>query len=271
MALRLADRVAIVTGAAHGIGRAICVALADEGAQIWACDVLRDELEGTREAVESAARRSSPASNVGARGRCHTALVDVTDAARVEAFVGEAAGAAGRIDILVNTAGGVAGQTMQPVERVTDDAWRRIVAINLDGAFHFTRAVVPQMKAHGGGAIVNISSGAGRSYSLTGIQAYASAKAGLIGFTRQTAMELGPHGIRVNSVAPGFVLSNPTTEKQWEAMGSEGQQSFLHSVALRRLGRPEEIARAVVFFVSDDASYVTGQTISVDGGKWMLG
>lgn len=160
---------------------------------------------------------------------------------------------------------------MQPVEQVSDGAWRRIVAINLDGAFHFTRAVVPHMKAHGGGAIVNISSGAGRSYSLTGIQAYASAKAGLIGFTRQTAMELGPHGIRVNSVAPGFVLSNPATEKQWEAMGSEGQQLFLHSVALRRLGRPEEIARAVVFFVSDDASYVTGQTISVDGGKWMLG
>jgi len=271
VAYQLADRVAIVTGAAHGIGRAICVALADEGAQIWACDLLEDELGGTRQAVNSTARQPSPASETAARAACRTALVDVTDAGRVGTFVGEVAKTAGRIDILVNTAGGVAGQTMQPVEQVTDDAWRRIVAINLDGAFHFTRAVVPHMKARGSGAIVNISSGAGRSYSLTGIQAYASAKAGLIGFTRQTAMELGPHGIRVNSVAPGFVLSNPATEKQWEAMGLEGQQVFLHGVALRRLGTPEEIARAVVFFVSDDASYVTGQTISVDGGKWMLG
>ncbi|TMI99041.1 MAG: SDR family oxidoreductase, partial [Bacillati bacterium ANGP1] len=118
---------------------------------------------------------------------------------------------------------------------------------------------------------VNISSGAGRSYSLTGIQAYASAKAGLIGFTRQTAVELGPSGIRVNCVAPGFVRSNPTTEKQWEAMGAEAQRQFVESIALRRLGKAEEIARAVVFFASADASYVTGQTISVDGGKWMLG
>jgi len=270
--LRLEGRVAIVTGAAHGIGRSICVALADEGAQIWACDLLRDELEGTRREVESAGRPPSSAqAGTAARPRCHTALVDVTDAGRVEAFAGEVVGTAGRIDILVNTAGGVAGQTMRPVEEVSDDAWRHIMAINLDGAFHFTRAVVPPMKARGSGAIVNISSGAGRSYSLTGIQAYASAKAGLIGFTRQTAMELGPHGIRVNSIAPGFILSNPATEKQWEAMSLEGQRAFLHGLALRRLGRPEEIARAVVFFASDDASYVTGQTISVDGGKWMLG
>ncbi|HXF83358.1 MAG TPA: SDR family NAD(P)-dependent oxidoreductase [bacterium] len=256
----LSGRVAIVTGAAHGIGRAICVALATAGAQVWACDILREELENTRAAVEAATQEP-----------CRAGAVDVTDSEQVNRFVAEAAAAAGGIDILVNTAGGVAGQTMRPIEEVSDAAWRAIVAINLDGAFHFTRAVVPHMKARGGGAIVNISSGAGRAYSLTGIQAYASAKAGLIGFTRQTAMELGPFGIRVNSIAPGFILSNPTTERQWAAMGAEGQQAFLRTVALRRLGRSEEIARAVVFFVSDDASYVTGQTISVDGGKWMLG
>src|SRR5206468_2045374 len=123
----------------------------------------------------------------------------------VTAFVASVVEATGRVDILVNTAGGVAGQTMRPLEEVSDDEWRVIFAINLDGAFHFTRAVAPTMKRRGGGAILNISSGAGRSYSLTGIQAYASAKAGLIGFTRQTARELGPHGIRVNCVAPGFV------------------------------------------------------------------
>ena len=113
--------------------------------------------------------------------------------------------------------------------------------------------------------------GAGRSYSLTGIQAYASAKAGLIGFTRQTARELGEFGIRVNCVAPGFVRSNPASERQWQALGEEGQRRFLAGIALRRLGEPEDIARVVVFFVSEDARYVTGQTISADGGYWMLG
>ena len=258
--MRLDGRVAIVTGAAHGIGRAICAELAREGALVWACDVREAELEATRGAVDGVRR-----------GAGQAAVVDVRDAQAVGAFVARVEAAAGRIDVLVNTAGGVAGQTMRPVEEVSDTDWREIFAINLDGAFHFTRAVAPGMKRARRGAIVNISSGAGRSYSLTGIQAYASAKAGLIGFTRQTARELGRHGIRVNSVAPGFLRSNPATELQWEAMGAAGQARLLDSIALGRLGAPEEIARAVVFFASDDAAYVTGQTISVDGGHWMLG
>ncbi len=256
----LTDRVAIVTGAAHGIGRAICVELAREGAHVWAADVRASELASTRSAVDAVAA-----------GSCQTAVVDVRDATAVTAFVASALDAAGRVDVLVNTAGGVAGQTMRPVDEVRDADWREIFAINLDGAFHFTRAVVPAMKRRLSGAIVNISSGAGRSYSLTGIQAYASAKAGLIGFTRQTARELGPFGIRVNSIAPGFVRSNPASEAQWQAMGEAGQKSLVESIALRRLGRPEDIARAVRFFVSDDAAWITGQTISVDGGHWMLG
>jgi 3-oxoacyl-[acyl-carrier protein] reductase len=258
--VRLDGRVAIVTGAAHGIGRAICAELAREGAVVWACDVRAAELEATRVTVDGVRR-----------GAGQTAVVDVRDARAVSAFVARVEAAAGRIDVLVNTAGGVAGQTMRPVEEVPNADWREIFAINLDGAFHFTRAVAPVMKRARRGAIVNISSGAGRSYSLTGIQAYASAKAGLIGFTRQTARELGRHGIRVNSVAPGFLRSNPATELQWEAMGAAGQARLLDSIALGRLGAPEEIARAVVFFVGDDAAYVTGQTISVDGGHWMLG
>jgi 3-oxoacyl-[acyl-carrier protein] reductase len=257
---RLDGRVAIVTGAAHGIGRAICVELARAGATVWACDVRAPELEATRDAVE-AVRRSA----------CQTGAVDVRDAAAANAFVARAAAASGRIDILVHTAGGVAGQVMRPIEEVSDEDWRVIFAINLDGAFHFTRAVAPHMKRGGGGSIVNISSGAGRSYSLTGIQAYASAKAGLIGFTRQTARELGQHGIRVNSIAPGFVRSNPASEAQWHAMGEAGQRALVESIALRRLGTPEDIARAVCFFASDDASWISGQTISVDGGHWMLG
>ena len=256
----LAGQVAIVTGAAHGIGRAICAELAGAGASVWGCDVDEPELSATRQAVTERAGRA-----------CQTRVVDVTVPERVAAFVREAAGADTRVDVLVNTAGGVAGQVMRPVEDVSDEDWRRIFAINLDGAFHFTRAVAPLMKARGRGSIVNISSGAGRSYSLTGIQAYASAKAGLIGFTRQTARELGASGVRVNCVAPGFVRSNPATERQWKAMGEAGQRELLESIALRRIGRPEDIARVVVFFASDDAGYVTGQTISVDGGRWMLG
>src|SRR2546425_11451119 len=108
---------------------------------------------------------------------------------------------------------------MRPVEQVPDADWRRIFAITLDGAFHLTRAVAPIMKARQSGAIVNISSGAGCSYSLTGVQAYASAKAGFIGFTPQTAEELGPFGIRVDCVAPAVVRANPTTDKQWDARG----------------------------------------------------
>jgi 3-oxoacyl-[acyl-carrier protein] reductase len=257
---RLLGVVAIVTGAAHGIGRAIAVELAREGASIWACDVLERELGETRRAVGE--RTEAP---------CRVAVVDVTEPRRVTAFVDELVAAERRVDILVNCAGGVVGQTMRPVEEIPDEDWRRIFAVNLDGAFHFTRAVVPAMKARRRGSIVNISSGAGRSYSLTGIQAYASAKAGLIGFTRQTARELGEFGIRVNCVAPGFVRSNPASERQWQAMGEVGQKRLIEGIALRRLGEPEDIARAVVFFASEDARYVTGQTISVDGGHWMLG
>ncbi len=258
--MRLQGRAAIVTGAAHGIGRAICVELAREGASVWACDVLARELEETRRTVEAVAA-----------GACRVAALDVRDSEAVTALVARIQATAGRIDALVNSAGGVAGQTMRPIEQVTDDDWQVIFAINLNGAFHFMRAAAPIMKRAGRGAIVNISSGAGRSYSLTGIQAYASAKAGLIGFTRQTARELGAHGIRVNCVAPGFVRSNPASERQWETMGAAGQRRLLDSIALGRLGLPEEIARAVIFFLSDDAAYVTGQTISVDGGHWMLG
>jgi 3-oxoacyl-[acyl-carrier protein] reductase len=257
---RLLGEVAIVTGAAHGIGRAICVELAREGASVWACDVLERELGETRHAVAERAE-----------GPCRIAVADVTAPRRVEALVAEVLAAESRVDILVNCAGGVAGQTGRPVETVSDEAWREILAVNLDGAFHTTRAVAPPMKARRRGSIVNISSGAGRSYSLTGIQAYAAAKAGLIGFTRQTARELGEFGIRANCVAPGFVRSNPSTERQWQAMGDSGQRRLLEGIALRRLGEPEEIARVVVFFASDDARYVTGQTISADGGHWMLG
>jgi 3-oxoacyl-[acyl-carrier protein] reductase len=225
----LTGKVALVTGTAHGIGAAIATALAMDGATVHGID------------VDS---------------------VDVTDSAAVNDFVASIGGA----DILVNSAGGVRGQVGQPIEDVTDDQWRDVVESNLTGAFNCVRAVVPSMKERGWGRIVTISSGAGRSVSLTGIQAYASAKAAQIGFTRQMAHELGPHGITVNCVAPGFVLSNPTSIAQWESYGEEGQRQLLDRIPTRRLGEAEDIAHGVSFFVSPASSWISGQTLSIDGG-----
>jgi 3-oxoacyl-[acyl-carrier protein] reductase len=225
----LAGKTALVTGTAHGIGAAIAATLERMGATVHGVD--KD-------------------------------TVDVSDPAAVTRLVKKI----GPVDILVNNAGGVVGQVHHPIEEIRDEDWRAVVDANLTSTFLVTRAVVPGMKAAGAGRIVNISSGAGRSVSLTGIQAYASSKAGQIGFTRQMAHELGPFGITVNCIAPGFVLSNPTTEKQWESYGDEGQRKLVEGIALRRLGKAQDIANGVKFFVSDDASWITGQVISIDGG-----
>ncbi len=171
------------------------------------------------------------------------------------------------MDILVNNAGGVRGQTGRPIEEISEQDWQSIFDVNLSGVFFMAQAVAPGMKKQNYGRIVNISSGAGLGISLTGIQAYASAKAGQIGLTRQLAHELGAWGITVNNVAPGFVRSNPTTERQWDAMGDEGQAKLLQNIALKRLGVPDDIAAMVMFFASDFANWISGQVISVDGGK----
>ena len=225
----LAGRTALVTGTAHGIGSAIAAALEQHGAVVHSVD--KD-------------------------------TVDVADGEQVAALVERI----GTVDILVNNAGGVVGQIGRPLEEISDGDWQAVVDANLTSTFVCTRAVVPGMKAAGYGRIVNISSGAGRSVSLTGIQAYASAKAGQIGFTRQTAHELGPFGITVNSIAPGFVLSNPTSIRQWESYGEDGQRGILAGIAMRRLGEPQDIANGVLYFVAEEASWVTGQVISIDGG-----
>jgi 3-oxoacyl-[acyl-carrier protein] reductase len=252
MTQNFTGRTVIVTGAAHGFGRAIAAAFAGHGARIWACDVLAEELAET-------ARLIGPEGAVRA--------VDVTDRDAVQALVAEAEAASGAVDVLVNNAGGVLGQVGRPIEEIGPDAWQAIFDVNLSGAFWCAQAVAPGMKRKGGGRIVNLSSGAGLGISLTGIQAYASAKAGQIGLTRQLAHELGPWGITVNNVAPGFVRSNPTTERQWEAMGEAGQARLMNAIALRRLGTVDDIANAVLFFASDSAGWISGQVLSVDGGK----
>jgi 3-oxoacyl-[acyl-carrier protein] reductase len=225
----LDGQTAVVTGTAQGIGREIADLLESEGATVHRVD--KDD-------------------------------VDLRDSAAVDAFFA----ALGELHILVNDAGGVQGQTHTPIDELTDAAWDKVVDANLRTTLNCTRAAARIMKPAGYGRIVNISSGAGRSVSLTGIQAYTTAKAGQIGFTRQMAHELGPHGITVNCIAPGFVLSNPTTQAQWDSYGEEGQRALLERIATRRTGQPHDIARGVLFFAAQDAGWVSGQTISIDGG-----
>jgi 3-oxoacyl-[acyl-carrier protein] reductase len=225
----LDGQAAVVTGTAQGIGSGIADLLESEGAIVHRVD--KD-------------------------------AVDLRDSAAVDAFFV----ALGEVHILVNNAGGVQGQTHTPIDELTDADWDAVVDANLRTAFNCTRAAARLMKAARYGRIVNISSGAGRSVSLTGIQAYTSAKAAQIGFTRQMAHELGQHGITVNCIAPGFVLSNPTTQAQWDSYGADGQRALTDRIATRRTGTPYDIARGVLFFAAPDAGWVSGQTISIDGG-----
>jgi 3-oxoacyl-[acyl-carrier protein] reductase len=220
---------AVVTGTAQGIGQAIARTLADAGATVHEVD--KDD-------------------------------VDLSVSAAVEEFFA----GIGDVDVLVNNAGGVTGQTHVPIDELTDGAWDAVVDANLRTTLNCTRAAARSMKRRRHGRIVTISSGAGRSVSLTGIQAYASAKAAQIGFTRQMAHELGPFGITVNCIAPGFVLSNPTTRRQWESYGEDGQRALLERIAMRATGEPADIARGVLFFAVPSAGWVSGQTLSIDGG-----
>jgi 3-oxoacyl-[acyl-carrier protein] reductase len=255
MHIRFEGRSVIVTGAAHGFGRAIALRFAGLGARVVACDVVTEELAETARLADA---QQTPVT---------VRALDVTDRAAVQSMVRDTLAAHERIDILVNDAGGVLGQVGRPIEDVSEADWRAIFAVNLDGAFYCSQAVAPAMKAARYGRIVNISSGAGLGISLTGIQAYASAKAGQIGLTRQLAHELGPWGITVNNIAPGFVRSNAATERQWESYGDEGQRSLVDRIALKRLGTPNDIAAGVLFFASEYASWITGQVLSIDGGK----
>ncbi|MDA9986020.1 MAG: SDR family NAD(P)-dependent oxidoreductase [Alphaproteobacteria bacterium] len=247
----------LVTGAVRGIGKTICHRFAELGGNVWAADIEEDLLhtivEGVSEVIAS---------------RIRTVAVDVTDPKIVQRVVEniQNKSSTGAIDITVHSAGGVRSRSKTPIEKVSDSDWRIIQAVNVDGAFNIARAVVPKMKNAKHGRIIIISSRAGIGVSLTGIQSYGTAKAAQIGLVKQLSAELGQFGITVNSVAPGFMPTSPDYVRQWDSYGDTKQKAMIENIAMRRIGEPNDIANAVIFFASDFASWITGQTLAVTGG-----
>jgi 3-oxoacyl-[acyl-carrier protein] reductase len=243
--MRLKDKICIVTGGAQGIGLATALKVAREGAVVAVCDMRR---EGADAAV--AACRAEGA-------RAEGFLVDVTDRAQVDAMVSAVKAQFGRIDVLVNNAGITKDARLQKMTLAQFDA---VIDVNLRGVFHCTQAVADTMVAQGSGVILNASSVVG-IYGNFGQTNYAASKFGVIGFTKTWSRELGPKGVRVNAVAPGFI-ETPILS----TIPDKVLQQMRDDVPLRRLGQPEEIANVYAFLASDEASYVNGAVIEVAGG-----
>jgi NAD(P)-dependent dehydrogenase (short-subunit alcohol dehydrogenase family) len=257
--MRIKDKVAIVTGGGSGMGKAIATRLASEGASVVVADVNENVMNATVSELTAAGHKAAGYKvDVSSREQ----LKDVMNAI-VEKF--------GRIDILVNNAGVT---RHRPFLELNDADWDFVLAVDLKGVFYCVQAAAPHMIRQGYGKVLNISSisGTGASShhaggSPAGNSNYASAKAGVIQLTKTLARELGPHGINVNSVAPGFVLT-PMTGASRNPKEVEEHIAFRKSLAaLNRTGKPEDIANAVLFLVSDEASFITGQTLYVDGGR----
>lgn len=250
MNIRFDQKTVVVSGAGHGFGRSIAESFSALGARVFGCDLDAGELAET------------------ARAGVQTSVLDLRQRKSSAAWIGTIEQqTGGAIDVLVNNAGGVAGHAMRPIEQVDDTEWDTIFAINVGAAFVLSRAAAAGMKRRRSGRIITISSGAGLQASLTGVQAYCSAKHAVVGLTRQLAHELGPFGITVNSVAPGFVRTNAATEAQWASYGEAGQRALVERIALKRLGTAQDIANTVLFFASDFAGWISGQVLQVDGGK----
>jgi 3-oxoacyl-[acyl-carrier protein] reductase len=250
MNIRFDNRCVLVTGAAQGIGQAIALGFKEAGAIVHVADM--DEAQVTAFAKSHDIQAFS--FDVGDRTQCHDCVQKIV-AKR------------GRVDILVNAAGGVRGQVGGPIAHVNPEGWQAIFAANVEGALWLSQACAEPMQKSGFGRIINIASGAGLRPSLTGIQAYTAAKHALVGLTKQLSQDLGPQGITCNAVAPGFVRSNPATEKQWQSYGEDGQARLVANIHTRRLGRAEDIAHAVLFLASEQAGWISGQILSVDGGR----
>ncbi len=241
-------KVAVVTGAARGIGRAIAEDLAARGADVAVCDLQKEWLDESVAAIT-------------AKGRRALALaVDVGDGEAVNACIKEVMDVFGRIDIMVNNAG-ITKDTL--LMRMSDQEWDDVLRVNLKGTFLFTRAVARPMLKQRSGAIINIASIIGL-IGNAGQANYAASKAGVIALTKSTAKELASRGVRVNSIAPGFISSKMT-----DALSQEVRDQMLANIPLARFGGPEDIAKAVAFLASDEAGYVTGQCLSVNGGMVM--
>ena len=250
----LDGKVAIVTGGGEGIGAATALLLARCGANVVIAGRTEKTLERTSQEIERSTQR-----------RCLGVPTDVRDEQQVERMVARTVEAFGRIDILVN---GVGWSVRSPISTMKTELWREDFTLNLDTAFYCARAVAQHMLAQRSGAIVNISSVAG-SVGVTGLAAYSTAKAGVQMFTRVAAAEWGPHGIRVNCVAPGLIATD-NAMKDFKAANLD-VDAVCSARPLRRAGRPEEVAKVIVFLASDAASYVTGETISVTGGPLVGG
>jgi NAD(P)-dependent dehydrogenase (short-subunit alcohol dehydrogenase family) len=251
----LEGRVALVTGASRGIGEATAKLLARRGARVAVSARTVGDLE--RVAADIAA----------AGGQALVAPCDVLDQVQVGSMVQRVVDTWGRLDILVNNAG--LGTPGKPVETIDPADWDHTVALNLRPAFLCVRAAAPVMKARKYGRIVNVSSFAGRNFSLISGPQYSAAKAGILGFTKHMAVELGPFGICSNSVAPSIVLTARVKAK-WEGRPAEERKRILSALPLRRLAEPSEVATVIAFLASDDASYVNGVCIDINGGSYMV-
>lgn len=254
---RLKDRVAIVTGAGQGMGLAIAHACAREGAKI----VITDINDKTIDAAVEEIKREDHADAIGIK-------MDVTNKFQVEKGVRQVLDDWRHIDLLVNNAGG-ALNTPHKLAEIEEKHWDLVVNVNLKGAFLCCQQAIPAMVKRGKGAIVNISALAGHwRASLAGVQ-YTAAKAGIEGVTRQLAYDFGPMGIRVNAVAPTVTMTGDRIKGLWDEKGQEEKERIFAQIPLRRLGTMQEIAAAVVFLASDEASYITGITLDVCGGRYL--
>ncbi len=247
----LRDHVAIVTGAGQGIGRAVARTLAEQGAHLVVNDLDESNAESTAEELKSSVTTA------------FHFQADVTDAPGVQAMVDWTADTFGAVHILVNNAGILFPTSVMDID---EDEWDRVIDVNLKGAFLCSKAVLPHMREAGWGRIVNFSSTAGKNISTVGGAHYTAAKAGVLGFTRHLAREVAPYNITVNAVCPGLI----DTEMVRGTIDEERTRDYARSFPIPRLGRPEEVAVLVAFLASDQAAYITGASLDINGGDLMI-
>ncbi|RJX32546.1 MAG: SDR family oxidoreductase [Desulfarculus sp.] len=257
--MRFQGKRAIVTGGNRGLGRSFASRLAGEGGRVMIAGRDQADLAATAADIQAAG------------GECRYQPTDVTQPEQVAALVQATVEAWGGVDILINNAGGSMDVPKTAIEEITPDDWDKVVALNLRAVYLCCRAVAPLMKAQRSGKIVNLSSMAARlGGTITPLQ-YSSSKAAIITFTRHLAQELGPYGINVNAVAPSVILSGPRVRKMWdERLSEQEKDAFLKRSSLRRLGTVEEITGPVLFLCSQEAGFITGVTLDVNGGMFSV-